>query len=63
MKHLKHNIPKSDFFRYETFKETNMMRSILYCNEQMKEKYLVYNDMVVLCPCYKVLNNNNRFEL
>eukprot|EP00347_Sterkiella_histriomuscorum_P018525 403345179 len=63
IKYLKTNYGKNDFYRYETdSKNECLVKTIVIITEQMKEKYLTYNDILIICPCYQSFQEN-RFNM
>ncbi|CDW78093.1 UNKNOWN [Stylonychia lemnae] len=63
IRYFKQYLSKGDFFRYETDqKNENQVKTMIISSESMKEKYLVYRDVVALAPCFQS-QSNNRFNL
>jgi hypothetical protein len=62
IRHVRKNFTKHDFYRYETNTaegpnsgRQGEIRSLVIATEAMKEKYLIYRDVIVISPCLQSL--------
>lgn len=52
IKYMRGNFTKGDFYRYETDSQKDFdVKTLVFCTEQMKERYLIYRDVVAMCSC------------
>ena len=59
---MRKNFTKGDFYRYETDKNTQEVTSLIIATEGMKEKYLIYRDMICISPCLQSLAHSENEE-
>ena len=63
IKYFKQSFTKSDFYRYETDPDKELeVQSLIFCTDQMKERYLIYRDILMICPCLSTLSSNTDSE-
>ncbi len=62
IKHVRKNFTKGDFYRYETDKNTQDITSLIISTEAMKEKYLIYRDVIFISPCLQSLAHSDNEE-
>ena len=54
IKHARKNFTKGDFYRYDK-NNSKEITSLILSTEAMKEKYLIYRDVIFICPCLQGL--------
>lgn len=66
IKYMRGNFTKGDFYRYDTDPQKDFdVKTLIFCTEQMKERYLIYRDVVALCSCQSAnsADSEDRFRL